>query len=333
MSLSRPLNLFYEEPDPDRWLRFDRYPRRLIRRIVRGPDQPLGPMRVFLNLIAGLDRLGTAYRVNDYRYIKANPGELACVIGKPQVLSKIPSETPILFGTSIYSHPNDDPDLPKRRPIRQVLLPSPWVRDMFAEVWPGCCLTVWPAGIDTERWSPDVTASRDLDVLIYDRIFWERDGYVRSLIDPLKAELRRRGISVGVLRYGTYREEQLFALSRRVRSMLYLSRHETQGLAAQQMMASGVPLCVWDEGGLWQDPDYAPHSVRFGPVSSMPYWDERCGVKFSSMKDFGGAFDRFWRGVETGAYSPRQMIVDHFTLEQRARDYLNIVGKYLSPAE
>lgn len=218
MNQGRPLNLFYEEPDPDRWIPFDRYPRRLIRGIVRGPDQPRGPMRVFLNLIAGLDRLGAAYRINDYRHIRAHPDELACVIGKPQVLGKIPTETPILFGTSIYSHPNDDPDLPKRRPIRQVLVPSPWVRDMFSEVWPDC-LTVWPVGIDTERWAPDPRSPRDVDVLIYDKIFWQREQHVRSVIAPLKAELSRRGLNVEVLRYGTYREEKLFALSRRVRSM------------------------------------------------------------------------------------------------------------------
>ena len=69
-------------------------------------------------------------------------------------------ETPILFGTSIYSHPNDDPDLPKRRPIRQVLVPSDWVRDMFAEVWPGR-VSVWPVGIDTERWQPDPAVAAD----------------------------------------------------------------------------------------------------------------------------------------------------------------------------
>ncbi len=330
MTQRRPLNLFYEEPDPDRWIAYDRYPRRLIRRIVRGPDQPGGAMRVFLNLMAGLDRLGVAYRVNDYRHIRANPGELACVIGKPHVLAKIPAETPILFGTSIYSHPNDDPDLPRRRPIRQVLVPSPWVRDMFAAVWPDC-VTVWPAGIDTDRWAPDARSVRDVDVLIYDKIFWQREHHVRTLIAPLEAELRRRGLSTQTLRYGNYREEQLLSLSRKVRSLVYLSRHETQGLAAQQMMASGVPLFVWDEGGLWQDPKYAPHRVRFGPVSSMPYWDERCGMKFRAGEDLGRAFDVFWRGVEAGTYAPRQMIVDEFTLEQRALAYLDIAGKYLSP--
>lgn len=331
MKRARPLNVFYEEPDPDRWTPFDRYPRGLIRRILRGPDQPGGAKRVFLNLIAGFDRLGVDYRVNDYRYTRANPSELACVIGKPQVLAKIPAATPILFGTSIYSHPNDDPDLLKRRPIRQVLVPSPWVRDMFSEVWPGC-LTVWPTGIDTDRWAPDTASPRDLDVLIYDKIFWQREKHVRMLLTPLEVELRRRGLKVEVLRYGTYREEQLHALSRRTRSMVYLSRHETQGIAAQQMMASGVPLFVWDEGGLWQDPKYTPHQVRFGPVSSMPYWDERCGAKFTTADDLIRAFDAFWRGVQSDVYAPRQMIVEQFTLEQRARAYLDIACKYVTPA-
>src|SRR5262245_29794506 len=109
------LNLFYEEPDPDRWLRLDRYPRRWIRRLVRGPEQPRGTMRAFLNLVEGLDRIGASYRINDYRHIARRSDELACVFGKPQVLARIPEATPILFGTSIYSHPNDHPALPRER--------------------------------------------------------------------------------------------------------------------------------------------------------------------------------------------------------------------------
>ena len=40
MSQGEPLNLFYEEPEPDRWFPFDRYPRRVIRTIVRGASEP-----------------------------------------------------------------------------------------------------------------------------------------------------------------------------------------------------------------------------------------------------------------------------------------------------
>jgi hypothetical protein len=110
--------------------------------------------------------------------------------------------------------------------------------------------------------------------------------------------------------------------------MVYFSRHETQGIAAQQMMASGVPLFVWDEGGEWQDPKYVPHRVRFSPVSSMPYWDARCGEKFADAAALGETFDRFWQGVETRRYTPRQFILERFTLEARAQAYLDLADKY-----
>jgi glycosyltransferase involved in cell wall biosynthesis len=323
LSEQAPLNLFYEEPDPDRWLPFDRYPRRLVRRLVRGPARPGGAMRAFLNLVEGLDRIGEPYRVNDYRHIAAHPAELACVFGKPHVLDRIPRATPILFGTSIHSHPSDDPGLPARRPIRRVLVPSAWVQKMFAEVWRDI-VDVWPVGIDTGRWAPALDVAKDIDVLIYDKIAWQRERYQGELLSPLAAELARRGLIVQVLRYGSYREAELHALSQRVRSMVYLSRHETQGIAAQQMLSAGVPLFAWDEGGLWQDPKYAPDRVRFGPVTSVPYWDDRCGVKFRGGDDLLDAFDVFWRGLQAGSFAPRQLIVEQLGLEMQSAQYARI---------
>jgi glycosyltransferase involved in cell wall biosynthesis len=321
------LNLFYEEPDPDRWLPFDRHPRRWIRRLVRGPAEPRGTLRAFLNLVEGLDRIGAPYRLNDFRHIAANGGELACVFGKPQILARIPPRTPILFGTSIYSHPGDDPGLPGKRPIRQVLVPSTWVQRMFEEVWPGI-VTVWPVGIDTDRWAPDPAAVRDVDVVIYDKIFWERERHVAGLIEPLRRLLAGRNLRVETLRYGSYREQDLLTLSRRARSMVYLSRHETQGIAAQQMMSAGVPLFAWDRGGQWQDPKYFPQHVRFGPVTSVPYWSDACGVKFTGDGDLDDAFARFWEGVERGAFTPRPLVLEQLSLERQAAAYAALAAKY-----
>ncbi len=326
-SSRRPLNLFYDEPDSDRWAPFDRYPRRLARWLLRGPKQPGGTMRVLLNLRAGLDQLGAPYRVNDFSYIRSNPHELACVIGQPHVLSRIPDETPLLFGTSIYNHPSDDPDLIRRRPVRRVLVPSEWVMRMFATVWPGH-ISVWPVGIDTERWAPSKRVNKDVDVLIYDKVTRHRERYLRTIVDPLVAEMRRRGLSVHVLRYGFYREEQLYELSRRARSMVYLSLHETQGIAAQQMLSSGVPLFAWDHGMLWKDPKYVPHLVRFSPVTSVPYWDDRCGVKFRGGGDVLRQFDKFWFGVEAGMYDPRDMVLERLTLAGQAKAYLDLVDAF-----
>ena len=332
MSQGEPLNLFYEEPDPDRWFPFDRYPRKVIRTIVRGAAQPRGTMRAFLNLVDGLDRVGMAYRINDYRRLRRDRDQLACVFGKPHVLDKIPLHTPILFGTSIYSHPNDNPGLPRERAIKRVLVPSSWVQHMFEAVWPGL-VSVWPVGIDIERWAPGPTVAKDVDVLVYDKIVWERERYQSELIDPLYAELKRRGLRIETLRYGSYREEDLLALSRRSRAMVYLSRHETQGIAVQQMLAAGVPVFAWDEGGFWQDPKYYPREVKFGPVTSVPYWNDLCGVKFRSGAGITAEFDLFWRGVGSGSFCPRQMIVENLTLEKCASEYVALARRFGSGNE
>src|SRR5436190_19715723 len=145
------LNLFYEEPENDRWLPFDRYPRRVIRRLVRGKPRPGGQTKIFLNLCAGLDRIGVRYRDNDYCYAKKNSNELACIIGKPSVLDKIEWQNPILFGAAVYSHPLDDPNLFERLPVRKVLVPGPWMKEMCKPYW-GRNVEAWPVGIDTIGW-------------------------------------------------------------------------------------------------------------------------------------------------------------------------------------
>lgn len=307
---------------------FDRYPRRLVRRLWRGPWQPSGHMRVFLNLMTGLDRIGVPYSVNDYRYMRANPDDLSCLIGKPHLLKEFPPKAPLLFGPSIYNHPIDDVNLPYRHAVRQVLVPSPWVQKMYSKVWPGL-VTVWPVGIDTGRWVPGPVAAKDVDVLIYDKLFRDRETVERTIVNPLLEEFRRRGLVVAHLRYGSYFEGQFYDLSRRVRSMIYLSRHETQGIALQQALASDVPVFAFDPGGEWQSLEYLLRGVRFGPVTSVPYWDDRCGVKFTGAADMLDNFDRFWKGVMAGAFAPREMIMaNKLTLEDCAQTYADLAAKY-----
>src|SRR5262249_55780751 len=145
------------------------YPRRVIRRLVRGRPQPGGQKRVFLNLCIGLDRIGVRYRVNDYRHAKKNSQELACIIGKPCVLGKMEWKNPIVFGPSIYSHPLDDPQLCERLPVKKILVPGPWMRDMCKPYW-GDAVEAWPVGIYTEKWRPSEIEHKAIDVLIYDKV-------------------------------------------------------------------------------------------------------------------------------------------------------------------
>jgi glycosyltransferase involved in cell wall biosynthesis len=325
-SVGRPLCLFYEQGHPDRWLPFDRYPRAVVRRLLRGPTQPGGHTRVFLNLCAGLDRLGVPYRVNAYRYLRRHPDEVACVIGKPLVLDKIPPSTPIVFGAAGYDHPVDKPTLLSEHAIRGILVPCEWVRRMFEPHW-GDKVHVWPVGIDTDGWRPSPDVAKDFDVLVYDKIRCHLARDHAAVRDPILRDLEARGLRVAILRYGFYREEQYRNLLARSRSMVFLCEHETQGIALQQALSCEVPVFAWDLGGVWQDTNYYPDRVQFSPVTSVPYWDERCGMKFHDAADFNATFQDFWAGVTEGKISPRAYVTENLTLEAGARHYVDLVHR------
>jgi hypothetical protein len=319
------LNLFYEEPNPDRWIPFDRYPRQLVRRIVRGPAAPGGQMRVFLNLCAGLTKIGVRYRVNDYRYIRRHTSEIACIIGKPQVLDRIKCDNPIIFGSALFSHPIDRPGLlTEFTNVRRVLVPGEWMRQMFAELW-GDVVMSWPVGIDTESWNVDQVSGKRFDFLLYDKVRWTHEEYEQTLLEPIRRELRRRGLSFVEIRYGHYREENFRALLRECRAMIFLCEHETQGIAYQQALSCGVPILAWDRRGFWQDPSYYPHRIQFREVTSVPYWDERCGLTFAGIEVFNETLSEFLAITSGRGFAPRSYILENLTLEECARRYLEIV--------
>jgi glycosyltransferase involved in cell wall biosynthesis len=322
------LNLFYDEPDPDRWFPLDRYPRRVIRRLVRGKPRPGGQTRVFLNLCAGLDKLGVPYRVNDYSHAKRHPHELACIIGKPHVLDVIPWRNPIVFGAAIFSHPSNDPDLLTRLPIRRILVPGEWMRKMCEPFW-GDKVAAWPVGIDTEKWKPEPTIPKNFDFLIYDKVRWEHDHYEASLIQPIRDELHKRGLIAAEIRYGFYEEEDFAQILQRCKAMIFLCEHETQGIAYQQALACGIPILAWDRGGFWQDPAFYPQVVHFQSVSSVPYWDERCGLKFEGVSQFPGRLTTFMDELKAGVYASRDYILENLTLEKSANHYLAHVHQCL----
>lgn len=318
------LNLFYEEPEPDRWLPYDRYARRAVRRIVRGRPRPGGVARWFLNLRAGLDRLGVEYRVNDYRFLRHSAGAWACVIGKPHVIDKIPGGHPIIYGPGVGSHPLEN-DFWGRADIRLMLISCGWFKAMYdRDLRYPVPTAVWPAGIDTDRWGPRAADNKATDVLIYDKVRWEHDHFEVEMIRPIRDELQRRGLSFREVRYGFYREEDFQDLLKRSRAMIFLCEHETQGFAYLQTLSCGVPILAWDRGGYWQDPAYYPHEVQFAPVSSVPYWDPRCGVRFKDVDEFPERLNEFWSRVQAETLRPRDYILENLTLEKCAQQYVQL---------
>lgn len=321
-----PLNIFYEEPDPDRWFKYDRYPRKLIRRIIRGRQRPGGVMMVALELMRGLDKLGIPYRFNDFKYIKKRPEEIACVIGKPQLLDKFKWKNPILFGAGIFSHPSDNPELLIKYPsIKKILVPGPWMKEKFDPYYGSEMVNFWPVGIDTDKWSLNIKSDNpSIDFLIYDKIRWEHESFEKELINPILKELQTRNLTFETIKYGSYTHPELIDKLSRCKAVIFLCEHETQGLAYQQILSTNTPILAWDRGGYWQDPTYYPHKVKCGPVSSVPYWDDRCGSKFKNKIEFPAALDQFLEKSKDSLFTPRVYIMENLTLEKCAMAYIKI---------
>lgn len=282
---------------------------------------------VYQNLKKGLDRAEIPYRDNDFRYIRSHPDELMCIVGKPYLLFDYDWPNPIVFGASIFDHPVTCPNFWDHYPhVREMLIPGSWMYDMFAEHYPEEKLSVWPVGIDVEEWRPRRPQNEKPErVLLYDKIRWGHDRYKKVIIDPIRDYLREKGLQIETLRYGHYFPEDLKTALQRSRAVIFLCEHETQGIAYQQMLASGVPLFAWDRGGYWQDPNYFPDRIRYGPVSSVPYWDERCGMKFKDAEEFRASFGTFWERVQEDTFSPRAYVTENLTLEICARRYADLV--------
>lgn len=316
------LNLFFEER-ADRWFPGDRRIRPLLRRMLLGKSWISGQRRVFLNLRAGLDRLGIRYRVNDYGHIRKHPEELACIIGRPFVLDWFEWKNPLLLGVAMYNHPVDAPEYMKDLPTRTILVPCTWYADMCRPYWPH--VEVWPVGIETDLWTPTPPEAKSVDVLLYDKVHWDRTHYEAELIDPIRSHLQASGRTVEVIRYGHYKEADFKAALARCRSMIFLSEHESQGIACQQALSSGVPVFAWDRGGPWRDPEYFPHRVQYeGGVSSVPYFDARCGMTFTDADGFVAGWSEFWSHVGAGDFAPRDYVMENLTLEKGALHYYAI---------
>lgn len=322
-----PLNIFYQEPDPDRWIKYDRHFRKVIRRVIRGKTRPGGMMMVALQLMQGLDQIGYPYRFNDFRYAAQHTDEPVCIIGKPQLLFNRRWKNPIVFGPGTYSHPLDCPHLFLNYPnVKKFVVHSNWMYKMFEPFYGKENIAIWPVGIDTIKWKPIIKQNSPVfNFLIYDKILWDRELNYKILLFPLIEELKARGFTYTVIKYGSYNHGSLIDKLSKSKAVIFLCEHETQGLAYQQILSVGVPILAWDQGGTWKDPSFYPHKVRFESVSSVPYWDDRCGLKFRDINDFKQQLPLFVEKLDNRVFIPRDYILENLELGQQSAKFAEIV--------
>lgn len=293
---------------------------RYVYRTARRRQVRTGFYTAFVALRTALERAGYDVRVNDFALARKMPDHPIGIAGYPEVLRAVDSlPNPRIFGPGDYGAPDVAADVARDPRMRLLIQPSDWFRDYYR---PSCGdkVVTWFAGIDTRRWRDLSGHPKSVDVLIYDKIRWNREARVPDLLDRLTAHLDARGLRWKLLRYGHHHQRAFAAGLAEARALAFLCEHETQGLAYQEALAANVPVFAWDEG-VFVDPQLAPAAPLGLAVSSVPYFDARCGRRFTRA-DMEDAFGAFWS--ELSGYRPRAYVEDALSMAASARAYVDL---------
>lgn len=319
------MQVIYKQ-ERDRWLKGDRYIRAPLRRLLRGePTQLSGMQRVVRNFCKGLEKKGINYNLNGHSLYFQRPSKIISFGLGRDGLDGVHKKSALIAAVG-FPHPKELPNLPLDYNLKRFLQHSPWILDFVksSRIYPNEVFATWPAGIDAVEWAPaSQWHNKGLEILIYDKIHWNYQQQSKQILDPIKSYLRSRDISFAEIRYGKYTVDEYKRALNSTKAMIFLCEHETQGFAYQEALSMGVPVLAWDQGQ-YLDPDAPRDGNEPIAATSVPFFDERCGLRFENYADFLTKFETFFSNVQLGSYQPRDYILENLTIEKSTDMMLSI---------
>lgn len=319
------MEVIYRE-EFDRWLKGDRYIRPAIRRLLRGKRIRFsGMQRVVKNFLIGLDRKGISYNYNRSSFLIPKSKKVISFGLGVNGVDGFDKGNPIIAAIG-FPYPGEFPDLCEKYNVKKFLQHSQWVLDFVksARCYDDQVFDLWPAGIDTEEWRPMTDSSKkEADVLIYNKICWDKEDRNKDLLQPIREFIASRNLSSSEIIYGHYSTEEYHNKLAQAKVMIFISAHESQGLAYQECLSCNIPVMAW-EPGYWLDPIRLDYHKSAIPATSVPFFDKRCGVTFADYEAFEKRFDLFYEDAMAGKFSPREFVLENLSIEKSTESMLEI---------
>lgn len=167
-------------------------------------------------------------------------------------------------------------------------------------------IKILPVGIDSEtqilKNKHESKVNKENDCLIYLKA--QKKTELNSILKNLKSKNK----SYKIFEYGKYSNSKLINIAKSSRFGIVLGRTESQGIGINELMSTDLPLYVIDS-----TENHFNNKVYEG--TTVPYWDETCGMKIEGIENFDNNFSQFLQNVEKQKYQPNQFIVNKLSYE------------------
>ena len=171
-----------------------------------------------------------------------------------------------------------------------------------------------PFPVNVERFQPD-NSLKEFDCFVY---FKSRD---RKELQYIENYLQCNNLKYIVIYCGKYKEEDYISILKKSKFGIWLGAHESQGFALEEALSMNVPLCVYNIESLNDEINgdgnhsYLEYKDNYDlSATSVPYWDNRCGILFYELNDINHNVMRMMN-IYT-SFEPRNYILE--TLSPKA---------------
>lgn len=155
-------------------------------------------------------------------------------------------------------------------------------------------------------------------VLVYHK--YRKPEELKMVLDLLSAN----NVTYEVITYGKYNEGDYQRILDSCKYVIWVGCHESQGFALESVLAKNIPILVWSvklriQQAGWEK-EYA--NVK-SEVTSVPYWDERCGEKFYTGDELENSFNTFISKLDS--YKPREFTKEVLSIETCSNNLLKLI--------
>ena len=165
-----------------------------------------------------------------------------------------------------------------------------------------------PFGIDYEtiQIAPPIESRKGILIYVKGRL----ESEVKYMLDFLDS----KGEMYTIIRYGTYKNSDFLEKLRLSKYVVWIGRHESQGFALQETLASNIPILIWDVKSMYEEYGSNQKSIyesyklsdKSLAATAAPYWSDECGEKFYEKEELSDKYDMM--NYKLSRFNPRSFI-------------------------